>query len=881
MPVKLSLNAKAALLTSAVLVVLLAAAGYLQLRQLERDFSAVVRAQLDTLGESIVEDLAGRLEAYRSVVEHSASLVDETMLADPERAQDFVSRIAATRVLFDGTAIVAPDGRVLVNDPPLPPGRVVSIADRPYFQRIVQSGQTEISPPVQTRTGRGPGILIVTPIRSEAGQVLGYFSAGLQLQRANVLGSLAMSSIGRTGHVEVVTRGAAPIFVVHPDVALLLQPAPVPARGPLEIDYIVGTKQLRGIDWELRLVLPEWEANAPLLQARRELLRNLALLGLGSAVVTWLAIRQLLRPLATLSRTMRRLRRHPQSRIELDLRGDDERGELARAFADLMQESRARQAEMQAITERSPLGMFRAGPDGRLSYVNEAYLKIHGLAPEQAAQGWLQLIDPELREQAWADWLQAVNQAQPLLAHREIVRPDGQRRELVVRSSPVTVGEQVLGHVGTVFDATERMAQEKAQRVLSTIFETSPDYVVQTDREGYLTYANPAVRQLEGLAPDAPIGNLNFASFNPPETNARFASEVLPAVRARGVWIGETEILDGHGRRVPVSHMVIAHRGASGRVDHFSAVMRDLSATARARLAAEQAAATLRLVADQTLMLLCVVDNDLRYRFVNKGFEDWIGLPQERILGREVTQVLGTQELAASLPYAQRALAGETVAFERVDERGPSLRYLSVSYVPVRLPGGATDGFVGVLLDVTQHRQEALRLRLASERDPLTGVLNRAGFDSHMQAVMAAGAGPRLALLYLDLDHFKPVNDTLGHAAGDTVLQAFAQRLQRLVRPSDAVARLGGDEFALALADVPDLATAERIAEKVVAAAGEPFPVGGTLARIGASVGVSFGLRPGEDWQAMLQRADGAVYASKRAGRGRHMPAADADAPQR
>jgi diguanylate cyclase (GGDEF)-like protein/PAS domain S-box-containing protein len=293
--------------------------------------------------------------------------------------------------------------------------------------------------------------------------------------------------------------------------------------------------------------------------------------------------------------------------------------------------------------------------------------------------------------------------------------------------------------------------------------------------------------------------------------------------------------------------------------------MRDISAEVAAGEATQRQAATLRSVTEAIPAIVAVVGTDGRYRFVNSAFERWRGLPREQIVGRSLLEVLGHEDHLRSQPWIDRVLAGETVSFER----SYAQRHLALTYIPLRLDDGRIDGFVGVGQDITQHKQEEMRLLQLSQRDPLTGLLNRAGFEEHLAASIASGGGPQLALLYIDLDHFKPVNDTHGHPVGDRLLQAFAQRLRTLVRPTDAVARLGGDEFTVVLSGVREALHAQRIADKVIAAAAAPFEVDTLQLRIGASVGVAIGVDAQNDWRELVARADTLLYRAKQSGRGR------------
>ena len=432
--------------------------------------------------------------------------------------------------------------------------------------------------------------------------------------------------------------------------------------------------------------------------------------------------------------------------------------------------------------------------------------------------------------------------------------------------------------VGAFQDITERTAVERRLRELTAILDNSTDFVVQTDWRGQVIYMNPAVRSAVGLTAQETVSERHFSEFNTPATHRHFSEVIVPAVKADGVWLGQTSVFLSGQREVPVSHLVIGHREADGRIGRYSAVMRDISAAVQDRQQLQRQSATLRSVTEAIATMVGVVGTDGCYRFVNSAFARWIGLPPDGIIGRHAREILGADEFEHRQVWIERAMAGETVSFERIYPERETGRHLLVSYVPLRLDNGQVDGFVVINDDITQHQHEKGQLRQLAQRDTLTGLLNRAGFESTLQRQLDEGGAGALALLYIDLDRFKPVNDEHGHMVGDQVLMGFAQRLLALVRPTDAVARLGGDEFAILLAGVRSSANARGVADKVIAAAAIPFELGCLQLRIGASVGVAYGIDASVGLHDLAARADSQLYEAKRAGRGRQ---AGADAQYR
>jgi diguanylate cyclase (GGDEF)-like protein/PAS domain S-box-containing protein len=180
----------------------------------------------------------------------------------------------------------------------------------------------------------------------------------------------------------------------------------------------------------------------------------------------------------------------------------------------------------------------------------------------------------------------------------------------------------------------------------------------------------------------------------------------------------------------------------------------------------------------------------------------------------------------------------------------------------------ALDNLVRVTGLVLERELQVAQIRHAALHDPLTELANRAWFFAHLQEVLDGGTGPLVGVLYVDLDEFKPVNDRLGHGAGDHVLHTIGQRLVAGVREDDLVARLGGDEFAVVCNGIQTVRTLELMAERLTQSFNEPIAIGDELVRVGGSIGISYAPPGACSTDVLIEAADAALYSVKASGRG-------------
>jgi len=275
-------------------------------------------------------------------------------------------------------------------------------------------------------------------------------------------------------------------------------------------------------------------------------------------------------------------------------------------------------------------------------------------------------------------------------------------------------------------------------------------------------------------------------------------------------------------------------------------------------------------MADALPMRVAYVDAQERYQFNNLAYERAFGKSPAELYGKTVRELLGDAAYQAAEPHIRTVLSGEPVTFQSEMSKDGSYVHYEAHYIPqFATDDGRVLGFHAVVSDITRQKLEERRLVQLARVDPLTGLVNRAGFELRLAEAIerCQVSGALMALMYLDVDRFKQINDQFGHIVGDALLRQFAGRLTGTLRSTDTVARLGGDEFTVIMEGLPRPEIASTVANKIVQAMSTPFVIESHTFNVTTSIGLAFHQGDAMSAEALVKQADVMLYQAKNAGR--------------
>ncbi|WP_119153323.1 EAL domain-containing protein [Caldimonas tepidiphila] len=456
---------------------------------------------------------------------------------------------------------------------------------------------------------------------------------------------------------------------------------------------------------------------------------------------------------------------------------------------------------------------------------------------------------------------------------------------------------------GAFVPPPQALAQSRALLYLALLATLAPPLLlaasVEAQRQRYREQFLRAPAMLHSLAPDGRLlgasrhwlHKLGYAEehevlgrhieeFLAPESVSRMRREVVPALFELGLCHdAELRMVARRGEVLDVLVSAVLERDERGQPLRVVGFVEDVTEkrALSAALAAEQelSEVTLHSIGDGVVS----TDADGRVRYLNPVAESLVGWTRGDAAGRPFAEVVRLIDQATREPLddpVRRCLAEhhrtavpENTLLVARDGREHAIQD-SVS--PIRDRAGTVIGAVMVFQDVSESRALAQRMSFLAQHDALTGLPNRVLLYDRVRqtCLIHARDGGSFAVVFLDLDNFKHVNDSLGHAAGDELLRLVAQRLKGVLRSSDTVSRMGGDEFVIVLSMLASKDDIARVAQAVLAEIARPCMIGRTEVTVGASLGIAVFPEDGADAETLLKHADTAMYRAKRDGRNRH-----------
>lgn len=504
------------------------------------------------------------------------------------------------------------------------------------------------------------------------------------------------------------------------------------------------------------------------------------------------------------------------------------------------------------------------------------YIEILGYSDRESFMQQYQFTEslhPEDRDRVRAARRRHVDHGAALREECRMQRADGDYVWVVLR------GESVRGASGrarrlvfSIVDDTERrVAQLKltdSERRYRALVEASPSLIWTCDRNGRLTFVSDrACRDLYGYEPREMIGRLVW-DFNAPEfTQREFLRRFSPVMHGRPVFDMEAVQRTKRAEPLYVNISALPMLSDAGDIESVTGVCSDITGLKQRERELNIALRNQQAVFDAAGEGIAFVRGG-RIEGPNRALARMLGVPREALIGQPVADILANSDDWETIEHGTSAASVRgDAAIHEVMLRAHDGRTIWCQLTSRQ--AGETNSRILVLTDISALKKREETAWHHANHDELTGLPNRRLLIEHARRLLSVALRQRrlAAVLVLDLDGFKEINDLFGHAYGDALLRRVAERLSNVLREYDVVARTGGDEFVVLLPEIDEPSISAVVAEKLIAAASENVDVPGRTVKMHASVGIALFPANGHDFESLLSAADNAMYAAKAAGK--------------
>jgi diguanylate cyclase (GGDEF)-like protein/PAS domain S-box-containing protein len=515
--------------------------------------------------------------------------------------------------------------------------------------------------------------------------------------------------------------------------------------------------------------------------------------------------------------------------------------------------------------------------DGVITSWNRAAEKMYGYTTEEVVGRNISLLLPSERQAEMQVLMERLRKGLPVeCLETKRVSKTGTVLDVSVSISPVRdAGGRITGASTISRDISPQKQAESQLRLQSAALEAAANAILITDYEGTIVWVNPAFTTMTGYSKEEALGK-NSRLLKSGEQSRAYYAELWSTISAGKVWKGEVvnRRKDGTNYAEEMTITPVTRDPHNPANRYFIAIKQDITERKHAEEALLFKTALLEAQAETTIDGILAVDEAGRIVLVNKQFGLHFGVPEEMLAAGDDHAVL--EFVMAKVAAPEAFLERVNHLYSHPDERSRDEFRLTDGKVFDRYSAPLVDskrryrGRIWYFRDITGRRSAEEKLQFLAYYDALTRLPNRTLLQDRLAKALAGARRQKdkVALLFVDLDGFKTINDSLGHSVGDRILQEVAERLTTWAREQDTVARVGGDEFVIVLNGIKEVADAAVAAERIVnmmTAVG--FVVEEHSLHVSCSIGVSIFPEHGEDCETLIRNADVAMYSAKENGR--------------
>jgi diguanylate cyclase (GGDEF)-like protein/PAS domain S-box-containing protein len=522
-----------------------------------------------------------------------------------------------------------------------------------------------------------------------------------------------------------------------------------------------------------------------------------------------------------------------------------------------------------ALLDAFPSLVWCADGEGRCSFVNRAWTQYTGRSREaERGAGWLEAVHPDDREVLGRLWSEAFGLRRRFETEFRLRRADGTYGWLHHSAEPVTGGGgRLAGYLGTCHDITERLDAELAARArareVRLLADNVPVLIAHFAAPDLrCVFANRAYARTWGWDVDSILGR-TVAEVIGAEAYREIEPHIQRVVKGETVTYERT-IPTGEATFRVLEVNLLPQLGDDGAVIAAFVLISDITRHRLSEQAVRESEERLRKFAEATHEGIVFHEGGV-FTDCNDAVLRLTGYEHDEIVGKPVLDFVAPE-------WRETVVSNIRIGYERPYES--AILHQDGSRIPVEVTGKVMP-YKGrqyrmtVIRDIRDRKEAEARIHFLAHHDTLTGLPNRVLLMDRLEFILASARrrGSRVGILFIDLDNFKTVNDSLGHAAGDALLRLVAGRIEETLRAVDVVARLGGDEFLVVLPDLESEQAPVAVAEKLLAVIREPVVLEGQTIAVSPSIGIAVFPRDGASTDVLIRNADAAMYLAKDRGR--------------